>query len=193
MVFYPFDITTTKVESCMNTKIRTPGTVFNLVGSGRKKIWKIILPILLVSAILGSSIVMNTPVFAASVVLTAPSAFTWSDSFGVGANTGSATTGSVVSSGATAGWTLSVADHNAGAGTGHMMTGTTPLAAAIQVGMSSGSGTIEEYQTALQNATGYSQANGTFNIPLYASQTVATTDAPGAYSITLDYTLSSVY
>lgn len=134
-------------------------------------------------------------VTAASVTLTAPTAFTWS-TFVVGANAGSATLGTVVSSGAKS-WTLSVADANNGINSGYMLNGSTKLTDAIQVGLTPPSagtttGTIAAYALALTGSTGYG-TSASFNIPLYANQTIETTDAPGSYSITLNYTLTPTY
>jgi len=134
-------------------------------------------------------------VTAASVTLTAPTAFMWS-SFVVGTNAGSATPGTVVSSGAKS-WTLGVADADTGTNSGYMVNGTTKLTDAIQVGLTAPAagtttGTIAAYALALTGSTGYG-TSASFDIPLYANQTIETTDAPGSYSITLNYTLTPTY
>jgi hypothetical protein len=137
-------------------------------------------------------------VTAASVTLTAPTAFTWS-TFAVGANAGSAATpGTVVSSGATSGWSISVADADTATNSGYMVDGTTKLTDAIQIGLAAPSagtttGTIATYSAALNSSAGHGQTDGTFDIPLYANQTLVTTDAPGPYTITLNYTLTASY
>lgn len=137
-------------------------------------------------------------VTGASVTLTAPTAFTWS-TFAVGANAGSAATpGTVVSSGATSGWSISVADADTATNSGYMVDGTTKLTDAIQIGLTAPSagtttGTIATYSAALNSSAGHGQTDGTFDIPLYANQTLVTTDAPGPYTITLNYTLTASY
>jgi hypothetical protein len=137
-------------------------------------------------------------VTGASVTLTAPTAFTWS-TFAVGANAGSAATpGTVVSSGATSGWSISVADADTATNSGYMVDGTTKLTDAIQVGLTAPAagtttGTIATYSAALNSSAGHGQTDGTFDIPLYANQTLVTTDAPGPYTITLNYTLTASY
>jgi hypothetical protein len=137
-------------------------------------------------------------VTGASVTLTAPTAFTWS-TFAVGANAGSAATpGTVVSSGATSGWSISVADADTATNSGYMVDGTTKLTDAIQIGLAAPSagtttGTIATYSAALNSSAGHGQTDGTFDIPLYANQTLVTTDAPGPYTITLNYTLTASY
>ena len=137
-------------------------------------------------------------VTGASVTLTAPTAFTWS-TFAVGANAGSAATpGTVVSSGATSGWSISVADADTATNSGYMVDGTTKLTDAIQIGLTAPSagtttGTIATYSAALNSSAGHGQTDGTFDISLYANQTLVTTDAPGPYTITLNYTLTASY
>ena len=137
-------------------------------------------------------------VTGASVTLTAPTAFTWS-TFTSGANAGSAATpGTVVSSGATSGWSISVADADTATNSGYMVDGTTKLTDAIQIGLTAPSagtttGTIATYSAALNSSAGHGQTDGTFDIPLYANQTLVTTDAPGPYTITLNYTLTASY
>jgi len=108
-----------------------------------------------------------------------------------GDNTGSAA-GSVVTN--AAGWTLTVADATSdfmeitAIGTGGTGTVGDRLLNPIKVSTTAGSyTTIADYSTALGGASGYSKT-GTFNIPLFASQTVLATDAAGVYGITLTYT-----
>jgi hypothetical protein len=135
-----------------------------------------------IDGILGSTATLNAPTVAT---------FT---TFAVGDNSGSATAGSVVTSG-TNSWTLTVADAKSN-NNGKMTVGGTDDAGAIKltdpllVGITSGSvGTISSYESALQAAGGYG-ANGTFSIPLFFKQTIVTGDPAGSYKITLTYTLT---
>jgi hypothetical protein len=128
-----------------------------------------------------------------TATLNAPSLSSFT-TFTVGDNTGSATAGSVITSGTTS-WALTVADaktNNNGKMTvnGENSSGAIKLTNAIQVGMTAPTvGAISEYQTALQGASGYSD-NGTFSIPLFFKQTIVTDDTAGSYKITLTYTLT---
>lgn len=145
-----------------------------------------------------NSTAATATVAAATIIsFTPPTSFTWSPAFGVVANTGHATPGSIVSGGDT--WNLGVSD-----ATGDYMetSGSVALHDAIQVGYTAPSagtaaGTVTgAYQTALDGASGYGdsspayQGQDTFSIPLYAYQYVEKTDVTGSYSITLNYTLT---
>jgi hypothetical protein len=131
-----------------------------------------------------------------SVVLNAPPGFSLTNAstpgeFTLGTNTGHSTGGSVVSTNDT--WTLTVQDQNQGTFTGHMVSGASDLSTPIEVDVTSslsGGSTISNYQNLLSTLTNYGEANGTFTIPLYASQTVMGTDTPGIYGITLAYTIA---
>jgi len=88
-------------------------------------------------------------------------------------------------------WTIAVEDTKTTTD-GYMTIGgldvsETNLEATLVVGTVSASGTIDAYQTLLQSLDG---GLGTTAIPLYVSQTVANSDPPGEYSITLTFTCS---
>ena len=85
--------------------------------------------------------------------------------------------------------TLTTAAFPAATAEGDTFTLYKALAAALELCTTGGGtfGDIVAYETALQGLGGYGGV-GTFSIPLYIKQTVANTDPPGAYSITLTYT-----
>jgi hypothetical protein len=139
-----------------------------------------------------------TGTLSTAFTLTSPSSFIWTTNAGalvLGANTGLATAGSVVTN--VAGWQLTVSDAKTPLTTGYMTIGGVDSGAKlvdpIQVGMTSGTlTTIQLYSGQLiaytGTGSGYYGNIGTFIIPLFASQTVVGTDAAGAYSVTLTYT-----
>ena len=145
--------------------------------------------------------------------LAVPTSFAWSggnyvdsSTLGVGTDTGTTTAGAVTSGGAT--WTLAVSDGKTN-NNGYMTVSgiddvsATKLAAAIEVGYTAGTvDTIANYQGEIQNLTvnpNYGPPSASFqgqasdSIPLFTRQAVAATDVPGAYSITLNYTISPTY
>lgn len=129
----------------------------------------------------------GTGIFTVNLVTTvaAPSAIALGYLTAGATKTGSSADGSVTTNGSS--WVVAAKDANTGANTGHMLSGATPLAAALQISKTSTTTDLADSNTGIT----YTQAVDPITLDLYVSQVVAADAAAGVYTITIAFTVST--